>query len=155
MGNYASVADLKARFRDDTQVAGLTDDDESGTPDTAVLNEVIDDSEGVVDGYVAMRMQVPVDVSSDTVLAARMKSLTLDLAVHRLLVRADAESAVKERANDEAMEFLKLFSEGKVMLPSATTLPSTDSRDPVASWGTAGTGDDSKRIFSRATMDNL
>ena len=155
MGNYASVTELSARFLNESEAAVMTDVEESDTPDAAVQAEVINDSEGVVDSYLSTRYLVPVPVAGDAVLAARLKSVTLDLAVHRLLVRQDIESDVKERANVEAIDWLKGIAERRVNLPSAATLPSTQSDDPLIAFGTAGTGSTSKRLFSRAMQDGL
>ena len=155
MGNYATTAELTARFLNSTEAAFLTDVEESTTPDAAVQAEVINDSEGLIDSYLSTRYAVPVDVSGDTVLAARLKGVTLDLAGHRLLVRQDLESDAKQRANDEAIDWLKGIAEGLVNLPSAATLPSTESENPQIAFGTAGTSDSSNRLFTRATQGGL
>jgi phage gp36-like protein len=156
MPNYTTTTKLKARFENDEAVAALTDTlEETGAPDDTVLTEVVNDAEGVIDSYLAVIYQVPVDVSSDTVLGNRLDSLALDIAANNLLERGDQVSEAKQRRHDRAIEYLEKLSKGELVLPSAATLASTDTRDPTVSYGTAGTSDDSVRLFSRATQDGL
>lgn len=155
MGNYASQADLKARYEDDVAVAHLTLDEETGTPNTAVLDEVIDDAEGEINSYLAARYLVPVDVSSDTGLAARLKSLTLDLATYKLELRTGHVTDERGKAHDDGIAYLDKISKGAVFLPAAAAPASTASRAEVARFGTAGTSDSSNRLFTRATQAKL
>lgn len=155
MGNYASRAELQARFSDDAEVAHLTDSEDTGTPDTAVLDEVIEDAEAEIESYAAMRYEVPLDVGGDTGLAARIKSLTLDLAVAKLHDRSGNVPEPNETARTRALEWLDKLSTGKIVLPSARTEATTVSREPRVTWGTAATGTRSQRLFSRETQVNL
>ena len=155
MGNYASTTDLTARFESDADVAHLTDTADSGSPDTDVLNEVIDHAEGQVDSYVTRRYLVPVAVADHTGLAAMMKSVTLDLAQFHLYARGHQQSEPTTALHDKAIEWLRDVSKGVVILPSPDTEPATASREPDAAFGTAGTGDDTSRIFSRDTQNAL
>lgn len=151
MGNYGANSDLKARFEDDAELAALTDTEESGTPDEDVLTEVWNDAEGQVDSYAAVLYLVPLDVT-DAVVAARVKSVTADLAAWALLNRGDVVSDAKQRSYEAAIEWLKMLARGEVRIPSPTTASSTTSRDTLSAWGTAGTTTDSKRLFTRATQ---
>jgi phage gp36-like protein len=155
MGNYATTAELKARFEDDIEVAHLTNTASTGVPDETVLAEVVNHAEGQLDSHIGMRYKIPVDVSSDTVLAAMLKSATLDVAVYHLLARGDVMPQAKIDARKAVVDWLKEIAKGEAILPSAATIDSTQSRDPIVSWGTAGTGDTSNRLFSRATQENL
>ena len=155
MGNYASTTDLVNRFEDDAAVAHLTDTAETGTPDTDVLNEVINGAEGQINSYAGRKYLVPF-ATSDTGFAAFLKSITLDIAVFALVgARSDLVSDAKTLAHDKAIDWLKELAAGKVVPPAAATQPTTESRDPVAAFGTAGTGDSSRRLFSRDTQANL
>jgi phage gp36-like protein len=154
MGNYASTAELEARFDGDPETSNLTDNEESGTPDATVLAEVLDDAEGEIDSYAAVKYLVPLDVT-DARAAARLKSVALDLAVWRLHVRSGSVSEVKQRSRDDAVEWLKMLAKGEVQVPQPATPTSTTSRTPIAAYGTAGTSDSSNRLFSRATQDGL
>ena len=156
MPNYTTTTKLKARFEDDEAVAALTDTlDSTGAPDEAVLAEVIADAEGEIDSYLAVRYKVPVSVSSDSVLANRLISLTLDIATVNLLERGDQVSEAQQRRRDRATAYLEKLSTGELLLPSAATLTTTETKEPLVAYGTAGTGDDSDRLFSRATQDGV
>jgi phage gp36-like protein len=157
VGNYADSDDLIARFDSNQTVAFLTGDGETTqTPDTAVLNEVIDDSEGIIDSSLGMRYEIPVsaaNLAAHSVLAARLKSLTLDLAVRRLHRRIDRDSVVGTEAEAAAMEYLELMRDGKIVLPAGATLTGTVSRTPVVDYGIGeASEDDERRVFTRETQ---
>jgi phage gp36-like protein len=151
VGNYGVNADLKARFEGDAELSALTDTEESGVPDEDVLTEVWDDAEGQVDSYAAVLYLVPLDVTN-AVVAARVKSVTADLAAWALLNRGDVVPDAKQRSYEAAIEWLKMLAKGEVRVPSPTTASTTTSRAPLSDWGTAGTTTDSKRVFTRATQ---
>jgi phage gp36-like protein len=156
MPNYTTTTKLKARFEDDEAVAALTDTlDQTGAPDETVLAEVINDAEGEIDSYLAPRYLIPVDVASHTVLANRMNSLALDIAVVNLLERGDQVSEAQQRRRDRATTYLEKLSKGELLLPSATTLTTTTTNEPLVAYGTAGDGDDTRRLFSRDTQDGV
>lgn len=155
MGNYATASDLTARFLDSEEASFATDSEDTGAVDAAVQNEVINDAEGIIDSHAGMRFKTPVDVSSDTVLAARLKSLTLDLALHSLALRTDRASEILVSRFEAAMEYLDKIANGKLMLPSAATLDSTESRATLIDYGKPGSGDASDRIFTRDTQSGL
>lgn len=157
MGNYASTAELIARFEDTSAAAFATDAGEVGTPDTDVLNEVINDAESVIDGYVGVRHIVPVVVAGDTVLANRMRSLTLDIARYKLDLRGDYVSDARAAAYEAAIKWLEGVSTGKIMLPAAAAQATTASNTPDATWGIAGetVSGTSQRLFSRETQERL
>ncbi len=154
--SYTTNAKLKARFENDEAVAALTDTlEETGAPDEAVLTEVREDADGIVDSYLAVRYQVPITTTGHTVLENRLDSLTLDIAANNLLERGDQVSEAKQRRHDRAIAYLEKVSEGKLDLPVGATLASTDSRDPLIAYGGPGTSSDSKRIFTRDTTEGL
>lgn len=156
MGNYATTADLKARFESDRNVAFITDTAESGVPDEDVLNEVINHAEGQVDAYCNMRFKVPLDVAGSTSLAAMMRSVTLDIAEYHLLARGRNVSEVTTALHDKAIAWLEKISAGEVMLPSPETEPTTTARTPLIAFGTANTtSDSSRRIMTRETQGAL
>lgn len=156
MPNYTTTTKLKARFEDDDAVAALTDTlKQTGAPDETVLAEVVDDAEGEIDSYLAVRYLVPVDVASHAVLANRMNSLALDIAVVNLLERGDQVSEAQQRRRDRATAYLEKLSTGELLLPSAVTLTTTTTNEPLVAFGTAGTGDTSDRLFSRRTQSGV
>ena len=154
MGNYAVIADVKARFEDDAERAAITDNEAVGVADDDVITEALDDAEGQVDSYAAVLYLVPLDVT-DTRVAARIKSIVLDLTVWSLLNRGDVVSNAKQRSYEQAIEWLKMLAKGEVQVPQPTTPSGTGSRDTASDWGTAGTTTASNRLFSRATQAKL
>lgn len=156
MPNYTTTTKLKARFEDDRAVAAATDTLEStGAPDEAVLDECVRRGESIFDSYVCLQNAVPVDVSSDAVLADFCETICTDLAENCLLERGDQVSEAKQRRHERNTERLKEIAKGEVLLPSSTTLPSTSTKDPLVAFGTAGTGDTSERLFSRRTQSGV
>ena len=155
MGNYASTTELVARFRSVPEVESLAGKPSTDAAYTAVLNEVIDGAEGDIDSAAAVMYEVPLDVAGDTVMAAYVKSMTLDLAVGSLFDRGRNVPVAIELARTRRMEWLDKLAKGGRKLPSARTEASTVSSDPVSTWGIAGTGDDSERVFTRATQEQL
>jgi len=155
VGNYATSAEVKARFDNDAELAALTDNEENGVADEAVITEVLDDAEGEVDSYVGVRYKIPYDTTKSAVVKARLKSVTLDLAVWRLLIRGDVISDPKQQSRDMAIEYLKALAVGDVVLPQTDTPETTDSREPLVAYGTAGTSSSSARLFSRSTQSRM
>ncbi|UCC31928.1 MAG: DUF1320 domain-containing protein [Phycisphaerales bacterium] len=155
MGNYASVADVKARFENDMSVAFITDTaDTTGVPDEDVINEGIQYGEGEIDSYVNVRHHTPLAVAGDSVLAAFFKSLTVDFAVYHLVRRGRASGDARQAVED-GREWLTKLARGAIELPKAETHAATTARGTLMAWGTAGETSDSKRVFSRHTQEKL
>lgn len=158
MGNYASRAELIARFKDEKEASFLAGSSDTNAADTAVLDEVIGKAEGEVDASAAQKFSVPLDVAGDTVLGNWIKSITLDLAVANLHARSGNVPEPVAVDRDHVRAWLKELVAGTMQLPSGRTETSTVSRDPVSNWGTGNTASDdsnSKRVFSRTTMGSL
>jgi len=104
-----------------TSAAAQLTTDSGATPDQDVIDEVRNASEGEVNGYLAKRYTVPVDLTTHTDLADTLKSFTLDVAVYRLMGRRGRISESYKQAYENAKEWLTKVSEGKIVLPAATT----------------------------------
>jgi len=154
MSNYATTAELIARFEDDATVAHLTDTP-GGAIDTDVLTEVLEGAESFINSFVAKRYLVPVVVSGDTGLAQVFNKHTLDLAQYDLLARGDLVSEAKVALRDNAVQWCKDIAKGVITLPSANTPTSTASRDPVVDYGYGDADSDSERVFNRSKVDRL
>ena len=155
MGNYASTTELVARFKNVAEVEHLAGKPSTDAAYTAVLNEVIDGAEGDIDSTAAVLYEVPLDVAGDAVMAAYVKSMTLDLAVGSLFDRGRNVPIAIELARTRRMEWLDKLAKGARKLPSSRTEASTVSSDPVSTWGIASDTDDSQRVFSRKTQEAL
>lgn len=129
MGNYASNQQLIDRFEDEAAVAHLTHNPD-GSPDQELLTRAIDSAEGLIESYLAMRYDVPVDVSADLRLAASLRGVTLDLAQFNLM---SANSLVPDSMKliyDRVLKWLQDIAAGKAVLPAAATPNSTGARAP-------------------------
>jgi phage gp36-like protein len=121
-----------------------------------VLTEVVNGSEAEADSYIAKRYLVPVAVGDHPALAARMKSICLDLSVYHLLGRGLLTEDA-EKAYEKALEWLKAIAKGEAVLPSPDTEAASESDLPQAEWGIGATGDDDRqnRVFTRDSMSGL
>jgi len=154
MPNYATTAQLTARFEDDATVAHLTDT-AGGAIDTAVLTEVLEGAESFINSFVAKRYLVPVVVSADTGLAQVFNRNTLDLAQYDLLARGDLVSEAKTKLRDNVLQWCKDIASGVIVLPAASTPTSTASRSPVVDYGYGDADSDSERVFNRSRVESL
>lgn len=118
----------------DNATAELTTDSGS-VPNTTVLDEVRLSTEGEVNGYLAKRYAVPVDLTAHADLAATLKGFTLDIAVYRLHGRRPPVSETIRTARDDAIKWLTKVSNATILLPAAVTPASTSSDDPGLEWG--------------------
>ncbi len=158
MGNYATNAELIARFEDAESVALLIGDEKTLVPDQTVLTELIVGAEGTVDSYLGTRYSVPVDVSGSTVLEGKLRSITLDLAVRHTEAYKGRATDAALLQHEEAIEWLTNISKGLIVLPTPDTPEATTSREPDASWGDGATKSEretSNRIMSRDSFRRL
>lgn len=158
MSSFATVADFKQRFASDAEVAAVTDNTAAEGPDTVVIQDALNEAEGLINSYLAKRYLVPPSVT-DSVVAATLRGCTLDIAVYHVVGgRSDVISEAKQRIYDQRLEWLKAIATGEVFLPSATPLTSTASSAYMVDWGSGDAdvdSDDAVRTFSRASMAGL
>lgn len=151
MGNYASTDELQTRFADAIEVSYLTDTEDTGTPDSAVLDDVLEGAEGSINSRIGKRYLTPVVVSGNTELTALLKRHTLDLAEVFLLMRGPSLSDAKAFQRDRVLEWADKVGDGTYVLTGAVTPESTASRDPLSQWsgGNRTIPDSSGRLFTR------
>ena len=112
---YVTQQKLIDRFGE-TEMIQLTDRNNAGTVDAAVLDQAIADAGAEIDGYLAGRYQLPLAVTpSILVLYAG------DIARYRLYDDGATEE-VRKRYED-AIKFLRLAAEGKVRLRADEPAP--------------------------------
>lgn len=158
MSTFATVADFKQRFASDAEVAALTDNTAAEGPDTDVIQDALDEAEGVINSYLSKRYAVPPSVT-DSVVAATLRGCTLDIAVYHVVGgRSDVISEAKRLIYEQRLAWLKAVSMGDVFLPSAAPLGSTSSSAYMVAWGSGDAdvaSDTAVRTFSRASMAGL
>ena len=137
--SYATLDDLKQRLGSDPDLKvgyeQLTDRTGGTTADDAVGQEVLDAAHGDVNGWIAKRYAVPVDVSSDATLAQKLEGITLDIAMYRAFALAAPRITVPERVADiyaDAIKWLVEVAKGKATLPGATEIPAATIHGPSA-----------------------
>ena len=155
MGDYASTTELKGRYENDREVASLTHDEETGTPDDTILGQVIDYAEGIINSSLATRYLVPVDVSTHANAGTFLKGLTLDMASYHLENRTGIVTPEHASVYATNLEWLEKASKGEVLLPATAAPSSTESRGSLARFGTADTSDATKRVMTRETQRRL
>ena len=140
--NYASVTDFRERFASDSEVEYLMDE----TGDDRIA-EILNGVEAEVDSYLARRYSTPItlDASSslDDVLENKLKSVTLDIAVYRVMGRQDEGSEIKKYLHDLALAWLKDIAKGNADLPDD---PAGKTTVLTQLW------DSADRVFTRDTM---
>jgi len=115
---YLSVADVE-RALSQRKLAQLSNDDPKAvTPDEVVVQEAIDASQQLVDGYLRARHELPLEPVPTII-----KELTLNLACYRLYARR-METKVPETVidrRDAALKTLEHIQSGRVSFGNVQT----------------------------------
>jgi phage gp36-like protein len=109
---YAAQTDLVPLRMTNQDLIDLTDDDDTGEINTAVVSAVLEEASGRVESYCRNRYVTPLQTSDD------VTSLTLDVAVYLLFSRrreTNVGETVKTRF-DQAIAFLKDIAAAKASL---------------------------------------
>lgn len=129
--SYITNSDIETRLGSQAYVQ-LTDDDGDGTANSDVVDEARLGAEGEVNGYLARRYQVPIDVGTYTELSGLLASICLDLVELRLRSRRPpAPREAIERAERTRL-WLKGVAGGSIALPGVGTLPPSATEGIVA-----------------------
>ncbi|HVP11855.1 MAG TPA: DUF1320 domain-containing protein [Phycisphaerae bacterium] len=145
---YITNADIERRVGTAAYIA-LTDDAGTGSADTAKVDEARMGAEGEANSYLAARYQVPVNVATESEVAAVLKTFVLDLAAYRLHCRKPPVPADVVRRREEAVEWLARVASGVVQLPSAAAPASN------AAMGIVGQAAGPARVMTREGLSNL
>ena len=139
---YVTNADIQERLGSNAYVQ-LTDDDGDGVADVGVVDEARLGAEGEVNSYLARRFQVPIDLSAHADLADLLATIALDLVEYRLRARRPPVSDDARRRHAQAIDWLRRVADGRIDLPSATSVASNTAR------GTLGEVSGEDRLLSR------
>lgn len=120
---YTDLSKLNARYGS-RLVLDLADRDQSGEVDTGVVDQVLTDTDAVIDGYLAGRYKLPL-VTTPPLLA--------DIAQTIAIYKLHTYDPVEKIANDykDAMRQLREIAEGKIRLPLAGAEPEASSGSGV------------------------
>jgi len=136
--SYITTDDLTARFGTG-ELVSLTDREQTGTMDEAVVTRAIADAEAIADSYIGRRYALPL-FEAPAVLAGYV----CDLARYRLY--GDAPTDEVRRRHDDAVRWLGSVASGQVTLGLETT-DTAPSPLPVARSATHAFGVDNTRGF--------
>lgn len=148
--SYASAQDVIDRLGTELAAELTNEGQSSTTPDSIMIAEHVAGADAVIDGYLAQRYATPVSVAAQPSIAALLKRLTLDVAIHSLHGRAlDIPEAIKS-AYDAALALLKDFQAGKASLPVENATVAEPAYQP-----SAVVTDGDERGFSREKLKGL
>jgi phage gp36-like protein len=111
----------------------LTDDAGTGTADEAVVTQARLAAEAEINSYLAVRYQVPVDVSDQAGVAALLCSIAVDLVEFRLHSRRPPVPADVVARHAAALDWLRRVAQGNATLPATVELPSNPCSGPTVS----------------------
>lgn len=143
---YATQTDITDLYGIDT-LDRLADRDGEGTADAAKVSRALDDASALVDGYIALRVTLPLSP-----VPAVLRNLTVDIAMYRLATDAGLLSEDARARYDDAIRFLRDVSAGKAAIPqpAAPGAAVTETASPQTV-----VIDSEPRLFSRGSMRGL
>ncbi len=146
--SYITNSDIEVWLGTETAIE-LTDDEGTGSADTAKLDEARLGAEGEANSYLATRYQVPVDVSSNPEVSAVLRSFVLDLAAYRLHTRRPPVPEDVIRGREAAVTWFGRVASGVVQMPAETAL-----RENPA-LGAIGGATGPERVMTREELEDL
>ena len=145
---YATNADVEERLGS-TLYVQLTDDAGTGSADEDKVTESRQAAEAEIDSYVGRRYAVPVDTTGQDELTAMLKSVTLDLAEHRLHARRPPIPEAIRQKRTWAVQWLGRVASGEVVLPATIELAGS------GTGGVVGEVTGPERVMSRDELSDL
>ena len=127
----------------------LTDDAGTGSPNTAVADEVRLGAEGELDSYLSQRYAVPIDLTIHAELTGVLKSAVLDLTEYRLHARRREVPVDVIAKRDQALAWLAKIARGEASLPSVAEIAGNAAR------GIRGTAVGETRTMTRDELSDF
>ena len=156
---YATLTDLKLRLGSNTTPPGLyeqlTDRVDLTTANDAVGQEILDAAHGEINGYLARRYVVPVDVTADATLAQQLKGVALAIATKVAWENSPGRFTLPRKFTEamsgynQAILWLKDVAAGKVILP-AVAAPAAATAE-----GASATAVGHAQVFTEEAMEGL
>lgn len=156
MSFYATIEDLQAHLGQQAGVdpgayEQLTDRIAAAAGNSTVAQESLESAEACIDGYLAVKYAVPVDVSNARV-AALLRTMTLDIAAFRLMATSPFMEDVLarvEKLHDNQIKFLQGIRDGKTTIPGLAALaPATIDGPRIVTGGNA-------RVFTEESLSRF
>ena len=115
---YATLTDLRAVVSE-AELVRLTDDDDTGSADEAVLTRALEDASSEIDGYVATRHPGPLSPAP-----AILARYCIDLAMAALYARREMGPPEHiESRRKSAIRFLEQVAAGRISLGAEDPAP--------------------------------
>lgn len=142
---YCTQDDLEALIPV-LELARLTT--ESGDePDAVVVVGAIAAADAEIDSYLLVRYQLPLAVTP-----ARVKALSMDLAIYKLFQRRSVSNEARRTAYEDAVKFLQLVAKGLAVIEGADNVePPGQTQDVTEIISGGGLGE---RVFTRGKMQD-
>ncbi|ADW18573.1 protein of unknown function DUF1320 [Desulfobulbus propionicus DSM 2032] len=142
---YATLADILEQMAESDLIA-LTDDVQSGTVDTDVVDWALNGADALIDAHCHDRYQLPFYPVPGLAV-----TFAVDLAIYNLYSRrphVEVPQAVKDRQT-QALAYLKRVQTGEASMGADAALITT------ATESLSGLTPGSERLFTRTTMRGL
>ena len=133
MGQYLTSAEVVTRLG--TKRAYELTTESGTTPDTTLIDNVIDEVEGEANSYFARRYATPIDVSAHADVVAALKGKMMKLVIYGLESRRERPSEAVIEGRKDAIDWLTKVANGTIVLPAATTPASTNADEPSGQYG--------------------
>lgn len=143
---YASKDDLVALHGLDP-INRLADRDGNGAADDATVARALDDASALIDGYIAIRVSLPL-----VPVPAVVRNLAMDIAIYRLANDAGLLAEDMRKRYEDAIAFLKDVARGIATVPQPK--PADAPVTPVASPQSV-LFDGPPRLFGRHALRRL
>jgi phage gp36-like protein len=137
MGRYISQGDLD-EYIEERSLIQLTDDNNAGSVNAAIVEECIGGAEDEVDGYLASRYTVPI---AGTV-PGNITEACVVLACRRLYVRRGRVPEMFSEVVKDTMDMLKMIAKGQIQI---------DADEPSSPKGEIDVTYQ-ERVFNRSNM---
>lgn len=146
---YCTQADLLEQIPED-ELLQLTDDADTGSIDTSVVDRAIADADALIDSYCGTKHDVPFSP-----VPVMVRKLSVDITVYNLFARRRGAPEDRKERYDDAVRFLRDISRGIGSLGGDAPAGDDDA-------GPEATTKKSDRVFSRGldsdgsvgTLDN-
>jgi len=147
--SYCIQTDILEQLDEDTLIE-LTDDTGTGCVDTSAVTRAIADADAEIDGYCAVRYDVPFST-----VPVMIRKISVDIAVYNLFSRRGAVPEERDKRYANALKFLTNVAKGIISLGGDAPAQADDG-------GPEATAKKADRIFtvgrdsdrSTGTLDN-
>jgi phage gp36-like protein len=120
---YSKLEDIKKQLSD-SDLIGLTDDNNTGKIDEAIVNEMIADADALIDSYCGAYYTVPFDQAPKII-----NKFSADIAIYNLYGRRQGAPEDRSDRHKNAIKALEQIAKGVIRLNSPK--PKEDQHDKV------------------------